>query len=219
MELEAGWGEPAPLPDDAEVAASDAEVRHLLEECRRQRREPPTVALVGGDLCRTLGGGSGRPAAAAARLRSQGGPAFTIDVGEVLADGHLRLFVAHLVARTPRWRRAFVAMNAQYLTPATYIGPLRLPGRGWWDLGPRAHPSDGLLDTYSAELGLTQALAVRSRVRHGAHLPHPQISSRRTGSLQVEWDQPRRLFLDGEAVGHASVLSVRVRPRALVVHV
>ena len=195
------WGGPGPLPDVAVVVRSDAEARDVLEDARRARRPYPPLGLLGGDLCRTLGGGAGGEA----RLRSGEGVRFPVDLGEVLLDGRIHLFVAHLVARSRLWRRAFVAMNAQWL--------------GDWNLGPRAHPNDGRLDSYDIRLPLGQLLPVRARLHHGAHLPHPGIRERRAAALQMELDRPLPVRLDGTRVGPARTLSVRVDPDALVVFV
>jgi diacylglycerol kinase family enzyme len=130
---------------------------------------------------------------------------FPVDLGLVLADGRLHLFVASLVARSRLWTRTFLAMNAQYL--------------GKWDVAPRAHPGDGLLDTYDVRLQPGKLAAVRSRLPLGTHLPHPGIRERRVGALQVELEKALPLRLDGEAVGKARVLSLRVEPDALVVFV
>ena len=192
------WGSPGELPADAVLVRSDAEARGVLEDARHRRRPFPPLGLLGGDLCRTLGGGGGED-----RLRAGEGVRFAVDLGEVLIDGHLHLFVAHLVARNRLWTRAFVAMNAQWL--------------GRWNLGPRAHPNDGLLDTYDARLPLSQVLAVRSRLHHGAHLPHPQVTERRTASLDVELGRSLPVRLDGDRVGPALRLIVRVVPDALLV--
>jgi hypothetical protein len=187
------YGEPGELPEDGVVVRSDAEAAAALHAARRDRRPFPTLGLLGGDLCRTLGGGG----------RELHGVRFTVDLGEALLDGRLHLFVAHLVARNRLWTRALVAMNAQWL--------------GDWNLGPRAHPNDGLLDTYDARLPLGQLLPVRSRLHHGAHLPHPNIKERRTAALQVEVERPLPVRLDGVAVGTAKVISVRVEPDAVTV--
>lgn len=197
------WGEPGALPEGAVMVGSDAAARAVLEEARRRREPFPPLALTGGDLCRTLGGGAGGPRRSEERLRSDGGVVFPIDLGEVLIDGRLRLFVAHLVARNRLWTRAVVAMNAQWL--------------GSWNLGPRAHPNDGLLDTYDAHLPRNQLLPVRARLHHGTHLPHPGIKERRTAALQVELERPLKVRLDGAGVGKARVISVRVQPDALTV--
>jgi len=196
------WGTPGELPADAVLVRSDAEARAVLEDARRRRVPFPPLGLLGGDLCRTLGGGGGEE-----RLRAGQGVRFTVDLGEVLIDGHLGLFVAHLVARNRLWTRAFVAMNAQYLTT-------RL---GCWNLGPRAHPGDGLLDTYDARLPVGQLLAVRARLHHGTHLPHPGIKERRTPTLDADLGRSLSVRLDGEQAGSAQNLVVRVVPDAVLV--
>ncbi len=196
------YGVPGPLPEDAVMVRSDAEAREAVERARREKRPVPTLGLVGGDLCRTLGGGRRRPGGEE-RLRTAGCVCFPVDLGEVLLDGRIRLFVAHLVARSRLWTRAFVAMNAQFL--------------GDWNLGPRAHPNDGLLDTYDARLRPAQLLAVRARLAHGAHLPHPGITERRAQAVTVELERPLAVRLDGVTVGTARSLAVRVEPDALQV--
>lgn len=195
------WGAPGELPEGGVVVRSDAEAAAALREARRERRPLPALGLLGGDLCHTLGGGGG-PAGALQGVR------FTVDLGEVLLDGRLHLFVAHVVARNRFWTRSFVAMNAQWLSNQWL---------GTWNLGPRAHPNDGLLDTYDAHLPPGQLLPVRTRLHHGAHLPHPGIRERRTAALQVELERPLPVRLDGVPVGSARVISVRVEPDALTV--
>ncbi len=192
------WGEAARLPPEGVVVASDGEARRAVEQSRSRRERLPVLGLVGGDLWRTLGGsGPGDPA----RLRSAEAMTFTIDLGEVLVDGRLHLFVAHLVAHSRTWRRAFVAMNAQW--------------RGEWDLGPRSHPNDGLLDTYDARLAWSDLWKVRARLPSGAHLPHPGIKERRVGALQIDFDRLVTVELDGVSIGKAQALSIRLEPDAL----
>ena len=190
------YGEPGPVPEGIVLVKSDGEARAVLENARRDRVPYPALGLLGGDLCRTLGGGTGPELT---------GVRFPVDLGLVLADGRLHLFIASLVARSRLWTRAFLAMNAQYL--------------GKWDVAPRAHPGDGLLDTYDVRLPPGQLAPVRSRLPHGTHLPHPGIKEQRVGALQVELDRALPLRLDGDVVGQARVLSVRVEPDALVVFV
>jgi hypothetical protein len=194
------YGEPGALPDDGVVVRSDAEARAVIEEARSEGRPPPPLGLLGGDLCRTLGGPGDE-----ARLRSANAVRFPVDLGEVLLDGRLHVFVAHMVARTRGWSHVLVAMNAQFFGP--------------WVLGPRAHPNDGLLDVYQADLSLPDRLKVRARLRHGAHLPHPQIKERRTGAMQVDLGRPRAVYLDGKRWGEARNLSLRVEPDALTVFI
>ena len=192
------WGEPGPLPEGAVVVRTDAEAGAVLEAARRRQAPFPALGLLGGDLCRTLGGTGDE-----ARLRSPAAVRYPVDVGEALVDGVVRLFVAHLVARSRGWGRAFVAMNAQW--------------RGPWNLGPRAHPGDGLLDTYDARLGPRDRVLVNRRLALGAHLPHPGVAERRTAALQVDLGRPLGLELDGRPAGRARVLSLRARPGALTV--
>ncbi len=198
------YGAPGPFPGEGVVVGSDAEARQVVEAARRERRPPPVLGLVGGDLFRTLGGSDpGGPRRGEARLRSDGGVVFSVDLGEVLLDGRLHFFVAHLVARSRLWTRAFVAMNAQWL--------------GDWNLGPRAHPGDGLLDTYDVHLKASQLLPVRSRLHLGAHLPHPGIKEQRTGAIQVDLEGDLAVEADGQSIGRGRRMAVRVEPDALTV--
>lgn len=194
----APWGRHGALPPEGVVVRSDAEARRHLEEARRAERPPPVLGLLGGDLCRTLGGDGDER-----RVRSEEAMTLPVDLGEVLLDGRLHLFVAHLVARTRTWGVVFVAMNAQW--------------RGAWNLGPRAHPNDGLLDLYDATLSVGDRLRARSRLRRGTHVPHPAIGERRTAATQETFARPLQVWLDGEPVGRHRTLSVRVEPDALTV--
>jgi hypothetical protein len=197
------YGTPGALPDDAVIVRSDAQARDVVEAARRDRRPFPVIGLLGGDLCRTLGGGrdAGPGREREDRLRSTGGVCFTVDLGEALLDGRMHLFVAHLVARSRLWTRAFVAMNAQWV--------------GDWNLGPRAHPNDGLLDTYDCRLTVGQLPVVRKRLAHGAHLPHPGLKERRAAAVNVELEAPLVVRLDGVGVGSVTKIAVRSAPDAL----
>lgn len=185
------WGEPGSLPSDGVVVGSDAEARAVIERARREGGELPVLGLTGGDLCKTLGG--------LGRLET----VFTVDVGAALIDGRLHWFLAHLVARTAYWGSAAVAMNAQWL--------------GRWNVAPKGHPNDGVLDFYEADLGLLDRLKVRSRLPSGTHLPHPAITVQRAAAQQFEFPRARPIELDGARVGAARTLSVRVEPDALKV--
>lgn len=200
MTIEKGkaWGAPGALPADGVVVRSDAEARAVLEDARRAGRPFPPLGLLGGDLCRTLGGTGDEE-----RLRSPYAVTFPVDLGEALVDGRLNLFVAHLVARDRLWRHSFVAMNAQWV--------------GEWNLGPRAHPGDAKLDTYQSTLALSDLPKVRARLHHGTHLPHPGITQRRAQAVQVDLPRPLAVTVDGTSVGRARSIAVRVEPDALQV--
>lgn len=195
------WGEPAPLPPEGVVVSSDLEARRVVTEARRARRPVPPLGLLGGDLARTCGA-SGRPD----RLRGPDAQRLPVDLGEVLVDGALHFFVAHLVARRSWWRGPVVAaMNAEFLGP--------------WDVAPRSHPNDGRLDLVQADLPLGDRLKARARLANGSHVPHPGIAERRVKAVQLDLAPGARVWLDGECVGRARSLSVRVVPDALIVHV
>jgi len=193
------WGEAGGLPPDAVVVASDAEARRVVEAARRAGDAPPPLALAGGDLCRTLGGRGDQ-----GRWERGEAVRVPVDLGSVLVDGRQFWFVAHVVARRSWWRgRLVAAMNAQFL--------------GDWDVAPRAHPGDGLLDVVDAAAGLSliDRLKARRRLPTGGHVPHPQITVTRRPAVQLELATPTPVWLDGEPVGEARTLSLRLESDAL----
>ncbi len=200
MSIERGrsWGTNAALEAGSPVVSSDAELRHLVEQARREGRSPGTVGLVGGDLCATLGG-PGDPD----RLWGPSALLVPIDVVRVVLDGDVgHWFVAHLVAHCRGWAgQAAVAMNAESL------GPLRL--------GPRAHPNDGLVDVTVGELAWRERLEARRRARTGDHLPHPSLRVQRAAQVVIHFERRTPVWLDGVAVGRARTLALDVEPDAL----
>ena len=200
MTIEKGepWGSPGTLPADGLVVRSDAEARAIVERARRAGEPVPALGLLGGDLCRTVGGAGDET-----RLHSDEAVQLPVDLGAVLIDGRLHWFVAHLVARKRWWRgRVYVAMNAEFI--------------GRWDVAPRGHPNDGRLDTFDVTMSTGERLKARGRLPTGTHLPHPHIKERRVSAAQVEIDG-LDVWLDGERVGPAKSLSIRVEPDAFTV--
>lgn len=193
------WGGPGALPDDGVVVGSDLAARRVVTEARRASRPVPALGLLAGDLARTCGA-TGRED----RLRSPEAQTLPVDLGEVLVDGALHFFVAHLVARRSWWRGpVLAAMNAQFL--------------GDWDVAPRSHPGDGRLDLLQADLPLGDRWKARIRLRTGTHVPHPGISERRVKAVQLDLPPGTGVWLDGERIGDARALSIRVAPDALTV--
>jgi len=201
------WGSVGPAPPGLVLVSTDREVRRLVTAARRDGREPPPVGLLGGDLCRAVGG-RGR------RERFDGDVArLPVDVVRVEIDdpreaGGLRIgwFVAHLVARRSWWRGEIAAvMNAQHLGP--------------WDVAPRGHPDDGRAEVVIATPALRPRarLQARRRLPQGTHLPHPEISLRQLNEATVEFRRPLDLALDGEPWGRADRLRFVVEPDALLV--
>jgi len=195
------WGRPVhelALPPAVE-ARTDAEAREVAERARRANEPIPPLALLGGDLWRTVGAGAdpapGRDAMA-----------LPCDLGSVLLDGRQHWFVAHLVARRSWWRgRVLAAMNAQFW--------------GRFDVAPRGHPNDGVVEIIDVapSFRLTDRLKARRRLRTGTHVPHPDITVRRVRAQQETFDPPLRVWLDGVDLGEVHNLSLRVEPDALMV--
>jgi hypothetical protein len=192
------WGEPGALPDDGVVVHSDAAARQVVEAARRAGERPPPLGLAGGDLWRTLGGSGD-----VERMRGEGFVA-PVDLGAALLDGRMYWFVAHLVARRSWWRgRVVAAMNAEFLRD--------------WDVAPRAHPNDGMLDVLDVlpSMRLRDRFAAWRRLPTGAHLPHPAVAHGRRPAAQFEFRSPTPVWLDGEMVARVRTLSVRVEADAL----
>jgi hypothetical protein len=182
----ASWGVPSPLPSSAPVASSDAEAAAF-----------DLVGLVGGDLCRTLGGRG-----SVARLSSPDEVTFPVDALSVSLDGGPpRRAVAHVVARAWGWRHVFIAANAQWA--------------GVLNVAPRGHPDDGRAEVLSWDLPWAAARRVLQRMRHGAHLPHPSIKASSVATVSVAFTRPRPVWVDGARVGRARALTVTVEPDAL----
>jgi len=180
------WGTLSPLPASAPVVATDAAAAgHDL------------VGLVGGDLCRTLGGRG-----SVERLTSGEAMTFPVDALSVSLDGRPPVrAVAHVVARTAGWRHAFIAANAPW------VGEL--------NVAPRAHPGDGRVDVVEWDLNWRSARHVLARMRQGAHLPHPGIAVSSATAVDVAFRRPRRVWVDGVAAGRARVLTVAIERDAL----
>jgi hypothetical protein len=201
MTIEKGkrWGEPGELPEDAPIVHSDRELRAVIESSTRGEGLP-IAGLAGGDMHASVGGSGAR-----SRLGGEGTMHLPIDVARVELDGVAHRFVAHLVAHRGWWRGPIlIVANAQYV--------------GSWNVAPRAHPGDGLLDAVLVEdMSLRDRLVARRRVRTGAHLPHPAISVRRRVAHEWTFERPLRVRLDGEDVGRARHIVVEAELDAAIV--
>ena len=192
------YGSAGRLPPDAPVVSSDDELRRTVLERRSAQRTPVVIGLIGGDLCRTLGGSGNRH-----RLTSSDAVTVPVDLAIATVDGAEFGFVAHLLAGRPFGRDFAVAMNAQWC--------------GELDLGPRSHPGDGLLDVTTGSLPWRQRRLALRRARSGTHLPHPSLHHRRTDNVTLEFDHPVRLLLDGAHQIVGSSIQIRVEPDAFSV--
>ncbi|MCP5027176.1 MAG: hypothetical protein GY929_12910 [Actinomycetia bacterium] len=200
MTIERGqeWGTAGPLAADGVVVSSDAEAHDVVAAARRDKHDPPELGLLGGDLCRTVGGRGD-----AERLSTGAAQRLPIDLGVALLDGRPEIFVAHLVVPGRFWLGPWtVIMNASWL--------------GDWQFAPASHPNDGRLEIFEGTVPLNDLASFRRRARAGTHLPHPKIAARRTRSAQFEFDRPRRVVVDGRPTGRVRTISVRVESDRLL---
>jgi diacylglycerol kinase family enzyme len=193
------WGDHGGLTADGVIAHSDHELRAVVEQARRAGTAPPVVGLLGGDLCRTLGGRGD-----ASRLHTPDAMRFPIDVVAAELDGVRHWFVAHLLARRSWWRgRLLAVMNAEFV--------------GAWDVAPRSHPNDGVVDVLDGDPSLGDRWKARARLPTGAHVPHPSISQTRTKQFEATLEPGTRVWLDGEAIGAVRRIHLTVEPDSLLV--
>lgn len=201
------WGEAGALAAGAPVLFEDGQVADAVAAGVAAGEPLTEVGVLGGDLHASLGA----PRRTAEDLRSGRGIRLPVDLGEVVVDRgdgivSRHLFVAHAIASEGRRRwlhRTIVAMNATH--------------HGAADLGPRAHPNDGLLDVFDGRVPRSQVRAAARRERTGSHVPHPSIAERRTASYEVLSDRLMPIRVDGRLIGAATHFELRCIPDALVV--
>ena len=72
-----------------------------------------------------------------------------------------------------------------------------------------------MLDTFDVTMSVGDRFKARSRLATGTHLPHEGIKQRRVAAVQVDVGG-LDVWLDGECIGPAHSLSIRVEPDALL---
>jgi hypothetical protein len=191
------WGVNAIFPADTPIARSNAELRDLVIG------GAATIGLQGGDLWRTVGGAS-----AGNRLQMndpENLPShFPIDVVDVtIDDDHATRFVTHLIGYNFTRNRWLAAMNVDFWRS--------------YQLGPHAHPGDGLIDVYTGELRPGELPKVAPRAKSGTHVPHPRICLARSADPLVTLRTPLRLRADDQCIGRGRRLQFCVVPDAITV--
>jgi hypothetical protein len=177
------WGVQSPLPHEASLANSDAELAGYLYQ-GVVAGVPAIVGLVGGALWHVLGGDTLR-----GRIKTTSALTYPIDLG-VLATEHGEYhFVNHVISHSPAWRSGFAVLNGQMAAGLRF--------------GHRSHPNDGLLDLSEWSLRWSDLHPVRKRARHGAHTPHPRITERRSANHTIKFDRARPFSVDDVAHGSA----------------
>lgn len=198
IEKGADWGGRGRPPTDLQVFDDPLTALDTITAARRANRDLPPIGLTGGDLVATLGGPTCTDVASAHEALH-----VRVDLGAALIDGKMHWFLAHLVARRS-WLRGRVVVVAN----AAFLGP--------WNIAPRAHPGDGVLDSLdTVSMPLAERWKAHRRLATGSHLPHPDITVRRPKAAQYTFDRPTPVRLDGRLVGAARSVSVRVEPEAV----
>jgi diacylglycerol kinase family enzyme len=90
---------------------------------------------------------------------------------------------------------------------------------GRWNLAPRAHPNDGLVDFVEVadSMSIRDRWAARRRSATGTHVPHPAISMSRGREREWHFDVPHDVWVDGVRVGAASTVRIGVEPDAFTI--
>jgi hypothetical protein len=194
------WGEQVQSPDFLRVVPTDRDAREWVVALRESGRAMQPVGLGGGDLARTLGGGT--PGRFPGTVVSA-----PVDLLRVEADGETTWAVAHVVARRGWWRgEVWAAMNAQFF--------------GDLDVAPRSHPNDGKVDVLhvATAMPLRARRQARQRARTGTHLPHPQLQATQVPSAVVVFERPLVVWVDGVRWRTTRQLTVTCEPDALPVY-
>lgn len=198
------WGRPGELDDATPVVDSDVALSLWVRDHITEGAPCGPVGLTAGDLHRTLGA----PQRPRGLVPGEQLVAVDCDVIEVSSDHGVQYAVAHVVGTAPgphaRWTGpTFVAMNAAFIGDA--------------NLGPRAHPGDGLVDVTVGELPWRQRRVAVRREATGTHVPHPALVERRSGAWAADPDEDWALVVDGVPAGQHRAVSLRVLGAALTV--
>ena len=87
---------------------------------------------------------------------------------------------------------------------------------GGFHISPQSDARDGLLDAVcSGPLSRLQLVELMARVLPGRHLGHPLVHHGQGREIELLWDAPMFLHLDGDLYGQARHLRARVLPGAV----
>ncbi len=194
------WGEAAVCPSDLRVVSTDEDVRDWVIWHRTRDQPIRDLGIAGGDLARTCGGGTG-PHPTSAKV--------TVDAMRVtLDDGDPTWGVAHVVARR-HWLHDELAMvmNAQFSARTTSRrARIRMTARS-------------TCSRVDAAMSWRDRLQARNRARTGMHLPHRSLSMRSAAEVDLDFDRPLVVWVDGVRCGTARRLRVTVEPDAFSAYV
>lgn len=192
------WGSVAPVPGGIVLCRGNLDLNDALNS----PNPPTTIGVLSGDLQRTV---SSSPDPSHYTVGTQV-VTVTIDLIALRSQCGSPRAASHVVARRSWWSgEILVVSNAQFL--------------GSWDVAPRSHPNDGLLDISHVRAGmpLRQRIAARPRLRTASHLPHPDIEIQRVRAARWEFRRPLDIYVDGKAIGRSAWLEVECLADALTV--
>lgn len=84
------------------------------------------------------------------------------------------------------------------------------------DVVPRGHPGDGRLEVHVHALARGERRGMRRRLGTGTHVPHPAIHTFQARHVEVRWDRPQALEVDGRSRAPSAGVAVSIVPAALV---
>ena len=203
------WGSESTRSADLDVSGGDADLAGAVAGA-------PDGVLIrfrpdgGSDLARALG------------LRGDGSPLGREVPMDALAVTGAGLAVNAVVWGVPvhrlqPWhRRRPVDLTLDGGVPATVAATtvVVLVGEhvGGFDVSPRGHPGDGVgeLQVYALDPGQRRGMV--ARLGSGAHLPHPQITTRRMRRVSLRSKVPLPLEVDGRSLPPQPALDLELLP-------
>jgi hypothetical protein len=194
------WGEPIAPPIDPLCAPSDV----ALSEAVDSQSDRP-LRVTGGDLATTIG--THRP-----RLPETPWRKVPVDRIQITTEHGSTRAVAHVVVRKA-WGSAWRSGPLLFICNAEYIGK--------WDVAPRAHPGDGLLDVVEVSTSMSPRARFQAwrRVGTGSHIPHPDLRIRQITAANWEFHRPMSIFVDGRKWLSARQISVLVAAEDFQLHI
>lgn len=175
------WGEP--LTDISEVEVFDTE--YALAQHVLAAGNGLYASLSCPDLLASIGGDAASPTQ------------YIWDLGVVALDtGERFAFTSWVAIGQPYKRRSQIVLNI----------PIYKGNR----LSLRTHPNNGTLEKFEFDLSFRHRRQFVDRLKSGAHLPHPDVSTKRFKTDSVNLRSAQEVIVDGVSVGQAKSASFEV---------
>lgn len=203
------WGSETTRPADLEVAGGDADLAAAVAGAAEGvlvRFLPDTRS----DLARALGLRAGaEPLGRAVPMDALVVPEVGLAVNAVVWG-----VLPHRLRSWQRRRPVELAVDGgePVTIAATTVVVLVGEHVAGFDISPRGHPGDGVAELQVYALAPGQRRSMVTRLGGGAHLPHPQITTRRTRRIGLRSARPLPLEVDGHPRPARSSLDLELRP-------